>query len=152
MTETPAPYGNPTVPDTRTPQGTPLSRFFEAAECRTQVELADFLGIRQSSISDAKRRNAIPAEWLVTLLRRTWVNPSWVLTGQEPRYLCPCENVDMLPTLAAHDSNAEPAPQSEAVPEHVVEMVRRALLQLQRGAYRKRAVHRVRRRAISRNV
>ncbi len=39
-------------------------RVFEAAGCRTQAELAAFLGIRQSSISDAKRRKSIPAEWL----------------------------------------------------------------------------------------
>ena len=45
-----------------------LSRVFEAAECRTQMELADVLGIRQSSISDAKRRGVIPPEWLIKLL------------------------------------------------------------------------------------
>lgn len=39
-----------------------FSRVFKSAECRTQVELAKFLGSRQSAISDAKRRNAIPAE------------------------------------------------------------------------------------------
>lgn len=59
-----------------------LKRFFEAAECRTQVELAEFLGIRQSSISDAKKRGVIPAEWLLTLWRKKGVNPDWVLTGE----------------------------------------------------------------------
>lgn len=34
-----------------------LQRFFEAVECRTQAELAEFLGIKQSSISDAKKKN-----------------------------------------------------------------------------------------------
>ena len=33
-----------------------LQRFFEAVECRTQAELAEFLGIKQSSISDAKKK------------------------------------------------------------------------------------------------
>ena len=32
---------------------------------RTQTELADLLGIRQSSVSDAKRRGKIPSGWLV---------------------------------------------------------------------------------------
>lgn len=61
---------------------TALERFFEAAECRTQAELADFLGIRQSSISDAKRRGSVPAEWLLVLWRKKRVNPDWILTGQ----------------------------------------------------------------------
>lgn len=68
---------------------TPLFRIFEAAQCRTQVELAHLLGIRQSSISDAKRRNSVPAEWLVTLLRLRGVNPDWILNGVEPKYLSP---------------------------------------------------------------
>jgi len=66
---------------------TPLSRVFEAAECRTQIELASLLGIRQSSISDAKKRNSIPAEWLVTLLRLRGVNPEWILSGNGPKFL-----------------------------------------------------------------
>ena len=66
---------------------TPLSRVFEAAGCRTQIELANLLGIRQSSISDAKKRNSIPAEWLVTLLRLRGVNPEWILSGDGPKFL-----------------------------------------------------------------
>lgn len=70
---------------------TPLYRVFEATGCRTQTELADLLGIRQSSVSDAKRRGVIPADWLVTLLARKNINPAWILTGQAPRYLGPLE-------------------------------------------------------------
>ena len=47
-----------------------------ATGCRTQMELADVLEIRQSSISDAKRRVAVPAAWLLTLLTREGVNPT----------------------------------------------------------------------------
>ena len=86
MTEAPAPYGNRLAFDTRTP----LDRFLEAAHCRTQLELAAFLGVRQTFIADAKRRAFIPAEWLLTLLRLKGVNPEWVLTGQGPQYLCAC--------------------------------------------------------------
>ena len=39
-----------------------FERVFEAAEYRTQIELADTLDIQQSSISDAKRRNSIPSD------------------------------------------------------------------------------------------
>ena len=73
---------------------TPLSRVFEAAGCRTQIELANLLGIRQSSISDAKKRNSVPAEWLVTLLRLRGVNPEWVLTGNGPKYLGRTDSTD----------------------------------------------------------
>ena len=66
---------------------TPLSRVFDAAGCRTQIELANLLGIRQSSISDAKKRNSVPAEWLVTLLRLRGVNPEWILSGSGPKFL-----------------------------------------------------------------
>lgn len=64
-----------------------LQRFFEAAGCRTQTDLAKFLDISQSSISDAKRREVIPAEWLLKLLRNRGVNPDWILTGEGVHYL-----------------------------------------------------------------
>ncbi len=68
-----------------------FKRVFEAAACRTQVELADVLDIRQSSISDAKRRNSIPSEWLLKILRFKRINPEWILTGEGPRYLVPSD-------------------------------------------------------------
>lgn len=49
---------------------------------RTQLELAACLGIRQSSVSAAKRRGAIPPGWLIRLMRVKNVNPEWVLTGR----------------------------------------------------------------------
>ena len=64
-----------------------LARVFEAADCRTQEELAGLLGIRQSAVSDAKRRKSVPSEWLVCLFRLRSVNPEWVLTGCGPKYL-----------------------------------------------------------------
>ena len=39
-----------------------------ATGCRTQMELADVLEIRQSSISDAKRRDSVPGDWYMKLL------------------------------------------------------------------------------------
>lgn len=66
-----------------------MSRIQRTTGCRTQVELAALLGIRQSSISDAKRRSSIPGDWLVLLLRLRGVSPEWILTGCGPRYLVP---------------------------------------------------------------
>lgn len=68
-----------------------LKRFFEAAGCRTQMELAQFLDIQQSTVSDAKKRGAVPAEWLVKLLHARHINPDWVLTGEGSRYLVPAD-------------------------------------------------------------
>lgn len=52
-----------------------------AVDSRTQVQLAEILGIRQSSISDAKRRGTLPADWLLTLQRRFGLNPDWIEFG-----------------------------------------------------------------------
>ena len=53
----------------------------------TQCQLAEFLGIKQASISEAMRRGKIPATWLVTLVQKKCLNPDWVLDGVSPIYL-----------------------------------------------------------------
>ncbi len=65
---------------------TPFSRYMQAAGCRTQAELAIFLGIKQSFVSDAQRRGALPPEWLELLEKRCMVNTAWVLYGTEPMH------------------------------------------------------------------
>ena len=84
--------------------GSQFDRLFEAAGCRTQAELADLLGIRQSSIAVAKRRNRLPADWLLKLLRLRGINPDWISFGTGAKYLCPKEDpgpevVSVLPEL-----------------------------------------------------
>jgi len=58
-----------------------------AVDPRTQVLLAEILGIRQSSISDAKRRGTIPAEWLVKLQRGYGLNPDWIEFGTGGQFI-----------------------------------------------------------------
>lgn len=58
-----------------------------ATSTRTQVELADVLGIRQSSISDAKRRNSVPADWYMKLFEQFGLNPDWLKKAHGPMYL-----------------------------------------------------------------
>ena len=58
-----------------------------ATNTRTQVELADVLDIRQSSISDAKRRNSVPADWFMKLFEQFGLNPDWLKKGNGPMYL-----------------------------------------------------------------
>lgn len=65
---------------------TPLERLLQAAECRSQLELADLLGIRQAAISDAKRRGIIPADWLHFLQKTKGIRPDWILSGTPPQY------------------------------------------------------------------
>lgn len=54
---------------------------------RTQQELASLLEIRQSGISDAKNRNSIPPDWVLTLFNKLGVSPDWILQGVGPIYL-----------------------------------------------------------------
>lgn len=58
-----------------------------ATNARTQVELADVLEIRQSSISDAKRRDSVPADWYMKLFEKFGLNPDWLKKGTGPMYL-----------------------------------------------------------------
>lgn len=62
-------------------------RIREATGLRTQGEVAAELGIRQSSISDAKRRNSLPDQWLLTLLDKHALNPAWIRSGEGPHHL-----------------------------------------------------------------
>lgn len=66
-----------------------LERIKKATGARTQVQLAEVLGVRQSSISDAKRRCSIPAEWFLKLYRSHGLDPDWLSDGVEPVYLNP---------------------------------------------------------------
>ena len=62
-------------------------RFRQITNAPTQVELAKVLGIRQSSISDAKRRGSIPPEWYLTMFEKFGLNPDWLKKGIGPMYL-----------------------------------------------------------------
>jgi bacteriophage CI repressor helix-turn-helix domain len=66
---------------------TAYDRIREATGLRTQTEVAALLGVRQSSISDAKRRDSIPAQWLLILFDKHALNPTWVRTGEGAPYL-----------------------------------------------------------------
>lgn len=64
-----------------------LKRIQSVTHTRTQVELAAILGIKQSSISDAKKRQSIPAEWYMKLFENLGINPDWLKKGIGPVYL-----------------------------------------------------------------
>jgi hypothetical protein len=64
-----------------------FERIKKATGLRTQVEVAKLLDIRQSSISDAKRRKSVPDGWLIKLYQLYNLNPNWVLEGEQPQFL-----------------------------------------------------------------
>lgn len=103
---------------------TPLDRFFEAAGCRTQVELAVFLGIKQSSIADAKKRGSIPADWLITLWRKKGVNPDWILTGQGARGLQSIDSPEVRPSPPRYVKEIRP-PEDCSIEELMTEIIYR---------------------------
>ncbi len=102
-----------------------LQRVFAASGCRTQIELAGILGIKQSSISDAKKRHAIPAEWLIKLLRLKGINPDWVLYGEGEKYLAPTDTRRDKPHVI-QATKVKPLQECSAQ-ELINELVRRAL-------------------------
>lgn len=61
-------------------------RILQSTGLRTQTDVAAMLGVKQSSISDAKRRNHIPDSWILTLFNKKSLNPSWIRTGEGPQY------------------------------------------------------------------
>lgn len=71
--------------------GAVYTRLLHSFGVDTQVQLARCLGIRQSSISDAKRRSRIPDGWLVAALMQKAVNPTWLLHGHGSQYLTPSD-------------------------------------------------------------
>lgn len=71
-----------------------LTRIKEATKCKTQTQLAEFLDVRQSSISDSKRRASIPSDWLIKIWRKTTLSPDWILYGDASgqRYAVPSDS------------------------------------------------------------
>lgn len=60
-----------------------MERIKEVLDVRTQMEIAEMIGVRQSSISDAKRRCSIPSDWLMTIWRTTGISPDWIMDGDK---------------------------------------------------------------------
>lgn len=92
-----------------------MERIQAISGCRTQTELANVLGIKQSSISDAKRRRTIPDGWLVKLFRHYGANPSWILGEAEHPYLVEHLNREN-PTTGIQAKPTYPSPKQDTRP------------------------------------
>lgn len=62
------------------------ARMLFAAGVRTQSELAEVLGLRQASISEAKKRKSIPSQWCMRLYDACGVRVDWQRQGVGPVY------------------------------------------------------------------
>ena len=62
------------------------ARMLFAAGVRTQTELANILDMKQASISEAKKRGSIPAEWCMRLYDACGVSFDWQRFGVGPVY------------------------------------------------------------------
>jgi phage repressor protein C with HTH and peptisase S24 domain len=84
-----------------------MDRIKKATGARTQVQLSAVLDVRQSSISDAKRRCSIPSDWFLKLYRSHGLNPDWLAEGHDPVYLIPAKGhvsaEDLLREAPAYD-------------------------------------------------
>lgn len=120
--------GSKPIPDFAAAMG----RIRSVTGCATQQELAALFGVRQSTISAAGKRRAIPAEWLLVLLRETGANPGWVLTGCGTRTLSPADSTETKEPPAPQ-IGAERLVENCTAQELVDELVRRALRQQPSG-------------------
>ena len=101
-------------------------RVLEAADCKTQIELAAVLDVRQSSISDAKRRKSIPAEWRVKLFEKRRVNPDWIRTGLGGKILQAVDEAERQRSIVPNSIERRPAEEC-TTDELFAEIMRRAM-------------------------
>ncbi len=59
-----------------------LKRVYEATGMSTQTDLATALGINRSAITQARRKDSVPAKWVLELYKSFGLNPKWLETGR----------------------------------------------------------------------
>ena len=64
-----------------------LERLVAEGLIASQKDLASILGIDGSAISQAKRRNSIPRNWVTELSIKFDLNPQWIQSGAGQKYL-----------------------------------------------------------------
>lgn len=75
-------------PNHKVRENTPLYRVYEISNVRTQTELAEVLGIQQSSVAIVHTRGSgVPSTWLIKLYDKFRVNPDWIRYGTGDKYL-----------------------------------------------------------------
>lgn len=66
-----------------------LQRVFRTTDITTQTELASVLQINRSAITQARKKDTVPARWILQLFRIFGLNPLWLESGAGEPYLKP---------------------------------------------------------------
>lgn len=66
-----------------------LQRVYRTTQMGTQTELATALQINRSAITQARKKDTVPARWLLQLFRTYGLNPAWLETGTGDPFLKP---------------------------------------------------------------
>jgi len=74
---------------------------------KNQTQLAKLLGLRTATVSEAKNRDNVPAEWILRVSVSHNINPAWLLTGQGPQKIGTA--YDQQPPAAAVTGQHDPA-------------------------------------------
>ncbi|MGD2269572.1 MAG: S24 family peptidase [Desulfobacterales bacterium] len=64
-----------------------LQRIFQATGMTSQTQLAEALGVNRSAITQARKKDSIPARWILQLYRLFGLNPDWLESGTGQTYL-----------------------------------------------------------------
>jgi phage repressor protein C with HTH and peptisase S24 domain len=64
-----------------------FERTCEALGLTSLSELADILKVNRSSITQARKKDSVPANWLLELFRQRGLNPEWLSGGSGPKRL-----------------------------------------------------------------
>jgi len=58
------------------------------------TELADILKVNRSAITQARKKDSVPANWLLELFRCYRLNPDWLEGGSGPQFIKPGDDSD----------------------------------------------------------
>ena len=62
-----------------------IDRLLAATKSKSDAKLAAALGIKPQSVSQAKKKNLVPAQWFVQISKKFGVSVDWLLAGLEGR-------------------------------------------------------------------
>ncbi len=66
-----------------------FERVVQATGLRTLSDLADLLKVNRSAVTQARKKDSVPATWLLHLYRQKGLNPDWLEGGPGPDIIAP---------------------------------------------------------------
>jgi SOS-response transcriptional repressor LexA len=64
-----------------------FARVSEAVGVSTPTELAKILNVNRSAVTQARKKNSVPATWMLSLFKNYGLNPEWLETGKLPQVI-----------------------------------------------------------------